>query len=62
MVIKGTFADGSPMVAIPNYARMNREPAPPPRPAESAANSGAPRGRRELPPIVSAVWMTERAT
>ncbi|HEX6966310.1 MAG TPA: beta-L-arabinofuranosidase domain-containing protein [Gemmatimonadaceae bacterium] len=60
MVIKGTFADGSPMVAIPNYARMNREPAPPPRPAESASGNGAPRQRRELPPIVSAVWMTER--
>lgn len=24
MVIKGTFADGSPMLAIPNYARCNR--------------------------------------
>ncbi len=24
MEIKGTFADGSPMVAIPNYARLNR--------------------------------------
>lgn len=26
MVIKGAFADGSPMMAIPNYARMNRGP------------------------------------
>jgi DUF1680 family protein len=24
MVIKGTWADGKPMMAIPNYARMNR--------------------------------------
>jgi uncharacterized protein len=24
MVIKGTFADGSPLLAIPNYARNNR--------------------------------------
>jgi len=40
MVIKGKFADGSPMIAIPNYARMNREPAPPPRPAESAPAAG----------------------
>ena len=24
MVIKGTFADGKPMLAIPNYARLNR--------------------------------------
>jgi hypothetical protein len=23
-VIKGTFADGTPMMAIPNYARLNR--------------------------------------
>jgi len=28
MVIKGTFADGSPMTAIPNYARNNRIPGP----------------------------------
>ena len=46
-VIKGTFADGSPMVAIPNYARMNREPAPAPAPpspstAPVAANPAAP--------------------
>ena len=25
MVIKGKFADGSPMIAIPNYARTNRD-------------------------------------
>ena len=25
MVIKGKFADGSPMLAIPNYARTNRD-------------------------------------
>jgi hypothetical protein len=25
MVIKGTFADGSPMMAIPNFARTNRD-------------------------------------
>jgi DUF1680 family protein len=28
MVIKGQFADGSPMIAIPNFARTNRDPAP----------------------------------
>ncbi len=28
MVIKGTWKDGSPMTAIPNYARMNRVPPP----------------------------------
>jgi DUF1680 family protein len=26
MVIKGQWADGSPLVAIPNYARLNRDP------------------------------------
>ncbi|HEY4336449.1 MAG TPA: beta-L-arabinofuranosidase domain-containing protein [Puia sp.] len=26
MVIKGKWADGSPLVAVPNYARMNRSP------------------------------------
>ena len=25
MVIKGKFADGSPLMAIPNYARTNRD-------------------------------------
>jgi hypothetical protein len=24
MTVHGTFADGSPLVAIPNYARLNR--------------------------------------
>jgi DUF1680 family protein len=59
MVIKGTFADGSPMLAIPNYARMNREPEPPPRETDSA--SGGERRRRERPPIVSVAWINERA-
>ncbi len=46
MVIKGKYSDGSPMIAIPNFARMNRGPVPtapvpvagarPPRPAPSS--------------------------
>ncbi|MFT4111297.1 glycoside hydrolase family 127 protein [Silvibacterium sp.] len=32
MAIKGEWKDGSTMVAIPNYARMNRGGAPPPYP------------------------------
>ena len=61
MVIKGAFADGSPMVAVPNYARMNREPAPStPAPAAPIPN-GAPAGTRPPPPpIVSVVWINER--
>ena len=30
LVIKGQFTDGSSMTAIPNFARTNRDPAPPP--------------------------------
>jgi hypothetical protein len=67
MTIKGTFADGSPMLAIPYYARMNREPAPPPRPAVAAtpapapAAPGTPAPRPPQPPVVSRVWITEQA-
>ncbi|MBN1568820.1 MAG: glycoside hydrolase family 127 protein [Acidobacteria bacterium] len=47
VVIKGQFSDGSPMTAIPNFARTNRDPA---SPAEQ---------RAKLPPPVSIVWITE---
>jgi len=53
-VITGKFADGSPMMAIPNFARMNRNPPAPPRPAQTP---GQP--RRAPPPPTSIVWMTE---
>jgi hypothetical protein len=64
MVITGKFADGSPMLAIPNYARMNREPAPAPPPqavAVAPPPGGAPAARPPRPPIVSVVWINERA-
>jgi hypothetical protein len=52
VVIKGRFANGLPMTAVPNFARMNREPAPSP-----AAN---PQGQRPAPrPPASIVWITE---
>ncbi len=58
MVIKGTFSDGSPMLAIPNYARMNREPAPPRVPA--APTTGADGAVRPAPgPPTSIVWIRE---
>lgn len=58
MVIRGTFADGSPMIAIPNYARMNRQPPEPPRP-----QGNTPAGERPAPPpIASIVWINEVAT
>jgi len=56
VAIKGTFTDGSPLLAIPNYVRMNREPAPPPAPPPTP---GAP--RPAPPPVASTVWITERA-
>jgi hypothetical protein len=53
-VLKGTFANGSPLTAIPYFVRYNRESAkepPPPRPAQ---------GERPAPrPPVSRVWITE---
>ncbi len=53
MVIKGAFADGTPMIAIPNYARTNRDPAPSP---EVSAGGPLPRGQRT---VTSAVWIRE---
>ena len=44
VVIKGQFTDGSPMAAIPNFARMNRDIAP-------------AQGQRRPP--TSIVWITE---
>jgi hypothetical protein len=58
VVINGKFADGSPLVAIPNYARMNREPAPPPAPPVVA--NATPGTRPPPPPVVSVVWINER--
>jgi len=55
VVIKGTFADGSPLLAIPNFARMNREPAPPP--TTVAATPATPGTRPPPPPVVSVVWI-----
>jgi DUF1680 family protein len=57
VVIKGTFADGTPMTAIPNYARMNREPVPPQSPAPPP--NAAPGVRPPSPPVVSVVWINE---
>ncbi|MGA3098285.1 MAG: beta-L-arabinofuranosidase domain-containing protein [Bryobacteraceae bacterium] len=54
VVIKGNFADGSPMLAIPNYARMNRETEAAPAPPAPAA--GARSARR---PATSIVWIKE---
>jgi uncharacterized protein len=55
MVIKGTWADGSPLIAIPNYARNNRLDQPP----ETAGNpTGGSRRRRW--PVTSTVWIKDQ--
>jgi DUF1680 family protein len=61
--ITGKFADGSPMLAIPNYARYNRNPIPPPPapapPAAPPAAGAPPPPRPAPPPVTSLVWMDE---
>jgi len=73
MTIKGTFADGSRLTAVPNYARYNRNPpvveappsATPPAIAPAAEQAGAgqaaatPPPRPPRPPATSVVWMKE---
>ncbi len=48
MVISGKWADGSPLLAIPNYARMNRVGPPPAYPAEQEIKSA---------PVESKIWI-----
>ena len=59
MIIKGTFTDGSPFLAVPNFARMNREPVPPPQSVAQATVAAGPRERPPLLPIGSVVWINE---
>ena len=57
MVINGNFADGSAMLAIPNYARTNRDPE---MPIEGAAPPTADGAVRPSPrPPKSIVWIRE---
>jgi hypothetical protein len=74
-VIKGQFADGSPMLAIPNYVRLNRDKdlAPEagpisgepeqylgPAPA-GQQQQGPPQGQRQQQPrpVASVVWIKQ---
>jgi DUF1680 family protein len=52
-VIKGRFTDGSPMLAIPNFARFNRQSSDPQAPAPAPATPPAP------PTPASIVWIRE---
>jgi hypothetical protein len=67
MVIKGRFVGGAPFMAIPNFARVNRNPPPPPRPPAPATQSPTPAAvgaaatptpRPAPPPPTSIVWLT----
>jgi hypothetical protein len=53
MVIKGAFSDGTPLMAIPNFARTNRGPVPPPPPEPVAGTRPAPRAPTSI------VWIKE---
>jgi DUF1680 family protein len=55
MVIKSAFANGSALVAIPNYARYNRMPAEVEPPLPPGAN-----GRPAPRPPASIVWIKEQ--
>ena len=64
-VITSTFADGTPMLAIPNFARYNRNPPapppPPPAPPAPPAVAGAPPAPRPAPPpVTSLIWIKEK--
>jgi hypothetical protein len=53
MVISGKWQDGSPMLAVPNFARMNRVGPPPDYPGD-AESDRAPGSR---PSVDSKVWI-----
>jgi hypothetical protein len=70
MTIRSTFASGSSMLAIPNFARLNRVPPgpdlsvpAPPSPPASASQAVAPQQppapRPAPPPPMSIVWIKE---
>lgn len=57
VVLKGTFADGSPMLAIPNFVRENRRPGQPLPPEDPKPDAS---GRRPpMPEPNSIVWIHE---
>jgi uncharacterized protein len=53
VVITGKWADSSDLVAIPNYARMNRVAPPPEYPVEEDSD----RGKGSLTSVTSKVWI-----
>ena len=57
IVIRGKFTDGSPMMAIPNYARTNRDKELQPEGAQGVGQDGAVRPAQRQ--ATSVVWMRE---
>jgi DUF1680 family protein len=57
MLIKGQFADGSPLMAIPHFVRMNRIPPTPLPPDDQPEVNGAFRHAPRAP--ISIVWIKE---
>jgi uncharacterized protein len=53
MVITGKWQDGSPMLAVPNFTRMNRAGQPPEYPSDRDPD----RWRKPKPPVDSKVWI-----
>jgi DUF1680 family protein len=53
MVISGKWEDGSPMLAVPNFARMNRVGPPHEYPGDAESD----RAPGVMPPIDSKVWI-----
>lgn len=66
MTINGSWADGSPLIAIPNYARLNRLPTTPVPQAASPNQVTTPTQAAEPPQVrmdraaKSAVWIKEK--
>jgi DUF1680 family protein len=61
MVIESRFANGVPLLAVPNYARANRQPPAPPSPAAApqGQTGGAAPVRPAPRPPFSVVWIRE---
>jgi hypothetical protein len=57
IVIRGKFTDGSPMMAIPNYARTNRDKELQPEGTQGVGQDGAVRPAQRQ--AGSVVWMRE---
>ncbi len=59
MTIKGTWADGTPLLAIPNYARLNRvQPTAYPQSSQSTQANQSPQPVNRSP--ISIIWIKKQ--